>query len=97
MKQIINIKTGYSAGQYGCSNEYFTIVWIDQNDNSHAMDYKGMYGSHYRVMEVLQDAGYTIEMNIEGTYGQVKGSDKKWGNTENEAIAYLKLWLSDNA
>ena len=97
MKTLINIKTGYSSGAYGCSAEYFTLMAFNDNNLVLSIDYKGLYGSEHRIMEVLENAGYKIVVNTTGVYGKVTGSDKNYSKTEKEAIEYIKQWLKDNA
>jgi hypothetical protein len=56
MKLYTTIKTGYTAGIYGCSGEYFTTTIITQNKkglDTRIIHFQGMYGAENRVNNVL--------------------------------------------
>lgn len=57
MKKYTTIKVGYSAGVYGCSNEYFTTIIID-GEKVFSVSHCGLYGSDERINAVLKEAGY---------------------------------------
>lgn len=83
------IKTGYSAGIYGCSNEYFVCIYTDK-DRLNSFAFKGMYGVENRIEEAMKNKGY-IYSYIPTQFGQIKGSDKNWCGFlyENKAIEYI--------
>ena len=90
-KIAYNIKTGYSFGVYGCSAEYFTLIFDD-----HTVNHNGLYGSEYRVCEVLEKAGYNVRYIDTGSYGQLKGSVKRYSLDERKAIETITAFLNDN-
>ena len=57
MKIFTTIKVGYTAGTYGCSNEFFTTIIVDENGMS-SVSFKGMYGVEDRVAAALKEKGY---------------------------------------
>lgn len=78
MKYFTIQKIGYTAGIYGCSNEYFSLVitnteadtdkWITQHI------FYGMYGAEQRIAEILKQAGYT-DKYIHSIYGKLTKKD----------------------
>ena len=52
------IKIGYSAGVYGCSNEYFTLIHTDKKEGLKSQSFYGMYGAEERVARMMEDNGY---------------------------------------
>ena len=87
------IKTGYSAGSYGCSAEYFTAVIITENDQR-AVLFRGLYGSEHRVADVLKQAGYT-EFYMPAVYGKLPTKDGQRAVSEKEAIEEVKEHLNE--
>lgn len=57
MKIATIIKTGYTAGVYGCSGEYFTLIAINGKNHSY-IKFNGMYGAEERVRSELEKYGY---------------------------------------
>ena len=75
MKTFTVIKTGYSAGAYGCSNEFFTAIYTKAG-KLQSFSFKGMYGSDSRIKRAFKEKGYT-EVYVPSFYGQLKGEDRK--------------------
>jgi hypothetical protein len=73
MRLFITIKTGYTAGVYGCSGEYFTTILINKAATT-AVKWNGMYGAEYRIAEYLKSKGYA-EVYASAEYGQLKQRD----------------------
>lgn len=90
-KQFGIIKVGYSAGIVGCTNEFFTLVYIDKLGELRSKHFKGMYGEEHRVGDILKGAGYN-DVYIGGTYGQLKGEMRSWRGWKygNEVIKELE-------
>lgn len=57
MRLFTTIKTGYTAGVYGCSGEYFTLIMVN-NHNTSSIKFNGMYGVDERIAEYLKKRGY---------------------------------------
>lgn len=57
MKQFTIIKVGYTKGIYGCSNEFFTCVYVN-DDGINSFSFKGLYGAEQRVARILTNKGY---------------------------------------
>lgn len=89
MKQFTTLKVGYSRGIYGCSNEYFTTIVVNNNEMT-SISHCGMYGSEERINQTLKDAGF-IEKYIASDFGLIK-SREAWKGfiSETEAIAEIK-------
>ena len=90
MKTYSIIKTGYTRGIYGCSNEYFNLI-ISDDKGLHNLQFYGMYGTEERVSRVMTDNKYT-NMYLSTTYGQLKRDDiaKKQLMSEQQAIEYIQ-------
>lgn len=73
MRLFTIIKTGYTAGVYGCSGEYFTLIMVN-NKNTTSVKFNGLYGAEQRVAEYLKSKGYK-EFFTSGEYGQLKARD----------------------
>jgi len=61
MKNYTIIKIGYSAGVYGCSNEYFTTIITNSSGKNKGMlsiSFYGMYGAEERISAELRKRGY---------------------------------------
>ncbi len=76
MKQFTTLKVGYTSGIYGCSNEFFTTIYIDTENIDDKRIFKffsfyGMYGAEERVARALKDKGYE-EQYIPTDYGKMK-------------------------
>ena len=91
------IKVGYTAGIYGCSGEYFTTIAI-HNDDVHAFNHYGMYGSEQRVSNVLIEAGYK-ELYTPSDFGKMTQRDVnsrgKFWKSEYQAIDLIHEYLSN--
>lgn len=90
---FITLKVGYSAGIYGCSNEYFNTIIIDGNskDDIWNIPHYGMYGSEERVNSALKDKGYK-EVYIPSDYGKIPARNLWKGFiSEQQAIEEIKL------
>jgi len=64
-KQFTILKVGYTAGIYGCSGEYFTLLLPDKQIN-----FSGMYGADDRICRMLEDAGY-VEKYASSNFGRM--------------------------
>lgn len=94
MKNFTNIKIGYTSGVYGCTGEYFLVIYTSEKGLK-SVCYKGMYGVEERVCKVLKDAGYQ-ENYTASTYGKLVRNDLWKGIlSENLAIKELEGRLSD--
>lgn len=84
-KQFTILKVGYTAGIYGCSNEYFNCIYTD-NEGMHSIPFYGMYGAEQRLERVLNDKGYEYQY-IHTDFGKMK-SREVWKGfvSETEAI-----------
>ena len=85
MKKLYTyIKTGYSSGVYGRSDEYFTWIVIRGN-NIGTFRTKGLYGTGYQYAEAdLKAMGFEC-FPTSAIYGKVVRSDYKgfrWDNEE---------------
>lgn len=90
MKVFITTKVGYTAGIYGCSNEYFNTVIID-GDKIEAIPHYGMYGSEERVNALLKEKGYT-EKYIACDFGKMKKREIWKGFiSEHQAVEEIKV------
>lgn len=97
-KLAIMSKVGYSAGVYGCSNEFFalTIITVSlmgtiANTN---LNFKGLYGSDARVKELLKSKGFILIENYH-QYGKMTSKEAKSFLYENQVIETLSQ-LSEN-
>lgn len=73
MRLFTTFKTGYTAGTYGCSGEYFTTIIIGTKGTK-TIKWHGMYGPEYRVAEYLKKKGYK-EFYTSTNYGKLKRDD----------------------
>lgn len=69
MRLFTIIKTGYTAGQYGCSGEYFTLIMIN-GKNTSSIKFNGLYGAEQRVEQYLKDKGYKF-FYTQAEYGRL--------------------------
>lgn len=89
MKQFVITKTGYSAGVYGCSAEYFTCVIVNSKGIS-GFRFYGMYGAEERVSRALVDKGYEPRY-VGSEYGKVLYREgTKYSKTEKQALEEVK-------
>ena len=72
-KQYTCVKVGYTAGIYGCSGEYFTLIYVNSK-GMHSISFHGMYGSEDRVQNILKDKGYKPYWTP-SDYGRMKYRD----------------------
>jgi hypothetical protein len=95
MKLYTTIKTGYTAGIYGCSGEYFTTTIIDTDKEgklfTDIIHHEGMYGSEQRINSLLEEKGYKY-IHTSCSYGKLTRKDipSKWYMSEYTAIDYIK-------
>lgn len=91
MKMATIIKTGYTAGVYGCSSEYFTLIAINGKKHS-AIKFNGMYGAEERVRHELEKYGYYF-FYTSGEYGKLNAREihKPTNYSEYELINGGKL------
>lgn len=91
MRLFTTIKTGYTAGVYGCSNEYFTLIMIN-GKNTTSIKFHGLYGAEQRVAEFLKNKGYK-DFYTNAEYGQLKAREvhKPTNHSEYELINGGKL------
>lgn len=74
MKKLFGItKTGYTAGVYGNTGEYFTCIYTNSK-GMHSFKFHGQYGAEERVARLLKDVGYT-EQYIQSDYGKLTRKD----------------------
>ena len=92
MKAYTNIKVGYSAGVYGCTGEYFSLLIIHSNGEYDTVHYHGLYGSEYRVVEPLKAKGYK-PLYLQSNYGRLTGEDKKPFIHETTALNKVKEFM----
>ena len=94
MKQFTTIKTGYTAGVYGCSGEYFTTIYVNSK-GINSFHFYGMYGAEERIARALKDKGYE-EKYTQSFYGKMTRKDytanSKSEYTTLEELKSLK-WL----
>lgn len=69
-KTFTIIKTGYSAGIYGCSGEYFKLLYDGDDGKLKSLDFWGLYGTEQRVAQHLRDKGWVFEW-ANSHYGKV--------------------------
>jgi hypothetical protein len=91
MKTFINMKTGYSAGMYGCSNEYFTLIAIDE-DRFFSVAYKGMYGAENRVESPLRENGFKPYW-AGANWGKLPAKDGRLAKSETEALRLVNEFV----
>lgn len=75
MKLFTIIKTGYSSGIYGCSDEYFTVIIVKDDVTSSYM-FKGLYGEDERMKALLIEQGYKPFYSY-GAYGKIPSREYK--------------------
>jgi hypothetical protein len=75
MKLFTIIKTGYSSGIYGCSNEYFTAIVIKDDITSSYM-FRGLYGEDERMKSLLVEQGFKPFYSY-GAYGKIPSREYK--------------------
>jgi len=89
MQKFTTIKVGYTTGVYGCSNEYFTTIILN-GDEEQAISHHGMYGSEDRINGALKAKGYK-EFYITSYFGKMTKKDVcKWVVSETEALEKIK-------
>jgi len=103
-KTFTIIKTWYSAGVYGCSNEFFTCIYtfiekVQGNDyngwkdferlNFNNFNFKGMYWAEERIREAMKSKGYFYTYTW-GNFWKLPASEAKHSKGEYEAINYIK-------
>jgi hypothetical protein len=88
MKFFTITKTGYTAGVYGCSGEYFTCI-ICNDENITGFAFYGLYGAEERIKAIIEDMGYNFRY-VRSYYGQLKQKDGKGSMKESEAITYIE-------
>lgn len=88
-KLFIIMKTGYSAGVYGCSAEYFKLVVVKKGEMK-SISFQGMYGPEERVAETLRDKGFKQNYCPYCGFGKITGKDKNLAMSETEALEWIK-------
>jgi hypothetical protein len=89
MKTFTIVKVGYSAGIYGCSNEYFTAIYGNGKELN-SVSFKGMYGAEERVSGAFQKKGYK-KFYTQSFFGKMTRKDlTKNMIYESEAIEKVK-------
>ena len=68
------IKIGYTKGIYGCSGEYFTLIYTDKKEGLKSQSFYGMYGAEERVSAIMKEKGYN-EKYTQSFYGKMVRSD----------------------
>lgn len=92
MKQVTILKVGYTAGIYGCSNEYFNAIYVSNKGLQHVA-FKGMYGAEERVQRAFEAKGFDVSW-IPTDYGKMttRGSGKVMDGmfkSEKQAIEHV--------
>ena len=62
-------KTGYSAGVYACTAEYFTINVFKDGKECETYHFQGLYGVQYRASGILKANGYDCAYVGDGNWG----------------------------
>ena len=92
MKTFTIIKTGYSAGQCGCSNKFFNVIFTNSK-GLHSFRVKGMYGVESRIEHLMTKKGYKFHY-VPTNYTQLKGEERRhaerWSLHETTAEDYIK-------
>lgn len=93
-KTFTIIKVGYTAGIYGCSNEYFTAIYTTEKDSFYGLDsisFYGMYGAEERISKAFNKLGYNNNYTP-SNYGRLTRKDisKNLFISENEAIEAIQ-------
>lgn len=85
-KLFTQFKVGYSSGMYGCSNEYFTLIYTDAS-GLHSINHYGLYGSDERVARAMKERGYTQQHVQSPNYGKMSLREAKpYFISEDQAI-----------
>lgn len=84
MKHFTIIKTGYTAGIYGNSGEYFTCIFTDKKGLK-SFKFNGQYGAEERVARLMESKGFTGSY-CQAEYGQLKHKDIAKGNNYSEEM-----------
>lgn len=85
------LKVGYTAGIYGCSGEYFTLLLPNNQIN-----FSGMYGADDRICRILKDAGY-IEKYASSNYGRMTLKETRGRFlSETQAVEKIKEYIIKN-
>lgn len=74
MQLFTTIKTGYTAGVYGNTGEYYTTTLINSHGVTTSLKWHGQYGADYRIAEFLKKKGYK-EFYTNANYGKLKRDD----------------------
>ena len=87
MRLFTTIKTGYTAGQAGCTGEYYTTTLINSHGVTTSLKWHGMFGADYRVAEYLKNKGYK-EIYTSAEYGKITARDvhKRTNYSEHDMI-----------
>lgn len=89
MKTFTIIKTGYTAGIYGCSNEYFVCIY-SKGREMHNFLFHGMYGAEERVARAMKDKGF-VDCYTPSWFGKMTRKDVCPGSlSETQAIDLVK-------
>jgi hypothetical protein len=91
MKTCTIVKIGYTAGIYGCSDEYFSCFYTKKGEIK-SFIFSGMYGVEDRVSHAMQAKGYKVTYCVQ-MYGKLTRSDiiKKQVNAEYSILKGDKL------
>jgi hypothetical protein len=73
MKVFTVTKTGYTAGVYGNSGEYFTLIWVNSN-GLHSQMFSGQYGAEQRIASEMKSLGYK-DYYTHSNYGKLTRKD----------------------
>ena len=88
MKNYTNIKVGYSSGSYGCSGEYYELIYTTKTGLKY-IAYGGLYGADERIKRVIEKKGYKPSY-CQSQYGKINQKDTKWFISETEALEFIK-------
>ena len=96
MKIATITKTGYTAGTYGCTNEFFSVSLINGSVNT-SFVLKGMYGAEQRVAQAIETRGYDV-IYPATLYGKMKSNDpgNRFAKTENQAIEKIDTFCIEH-
>lgn len=84
MKKAYIIKTGYSSGVHGCTDEHFCII-----AGEHIGFMSSLYGGEHRIKELLVKMGFDVSI-FSAVYGKVVGEDKKRSRPESAIIEEIQ-------
>lgn len=89
MKNFTIIKIGYSVGVYGCSGEYFTMIYTHKKELK-SLSFYGLYGAEERVERAMKEKGYIFNY-VQSFFGKMTRKDlTKNCVSERDALNLIK-------